>query len=156
MRVRVFEPQELDLPVMTGLRADLGADLGADLRAALRWGRRAAAPPFALALAALVLWRFPPQQHTFYPRCPVFEYLHLECPGCGSTRALAELLRGHLASALRLNALSTLSLPLVLRSGARAYRRYLAYESPCFAAPTARVAWAALAVCMAFGVARNL
>jgi hypothetical protein len=55
--------------------------------------------------AAGMLWRFPPERYGFYPICPIHEYLHLECPGCGATRALAALLHGHLMEALRLNAL---------------------------------------------------
>lgn len=65
-----------------------------------------------LALGAAILLRFPPAQYAFYPQCPIHHYLGLLCPGCGTTRALAALLRGHLIEALRLNALTTLGLPL--------------------------------------------
>jgi hypothetical protein len=62
-----------------------------------------------------VLWRFPPEVYHFYPVCPIHVYLHLDCPGCGTTRALAALLHGRFAEALRLNALAVL---LVLPGGA--------------------------------------
>ncbi|HEY0162002.1 MAG TPA: DUF2752 domain-containing protein [Edaphobacter sp.] len=65
----------------------------------------------AMLAAAALLLRFPPEQYGFYPRCPIHEHLGLLCPGCGATRALAALLHGHLSEALRLNPLTTLSLP---------------------------------------------
>jgi hypothetical protein len=64
------------------------------------------AAAFLLAVAATVLLlRFPPDQYSFYPQCPIHTYLHLLCPGCGATRALAALLHGRLREAFHLNAL---------------------------------------------------
>ncbi|HVZ93849.1 MAG TPA: DUF2752 domain-containing protein, partial [Phycisphaerales bacterium] len=37
------------------------------------------------------------------PPCPTHEYLGFYCPGCGSTRGIACLLRGDLAGAWRFN-----------------------------------------------------
>lgn len=77
---------------------------------------------FTAVLTALaVLFRFPPDQYDFYPRCPIYTYLHLQCPGCGTTRALASLLHGHMGEALHYNPLTTILLPIVLL--------YLAYCS---------------------------
>jgi hypothetical protein len=80
---------------------------------------RAAAPPVVAALGAGVLLRFPPALSRFYPRCPVYEIFHLQCPGCGATRALAALLHGRFAEALHLNALFTLLLPFAVAYCAR-------------------------------------
>src|ERR1022692_1618722 len=52
-----------------------------------------------------------PSSVMFLPRCPLYTTTGIYCPGCGSTRALHELLRGHWLAALQLNALFTLSLP---------------------------------------------
>lgn len=60
---------------------------------------RAVAPLAVAALAASLLLLFPPQRYTFYPQCPIYRYLHLKCPGCGTTRALAALLHGDIAPA---------------------------------------------------------
>ena len=68
----------------------------------------------AVAAAAVVLFRFPPDRYRFYPRCPIYTYLHLQCPGCGTTRALAALLHGQIMQALRFNPLTTLLFPIVL------------------------------------------
>ncbi len=84
-----------------------------------------AAPLTVIALAAALLLSFPPQQYAFYPRCPIYTNLHLLCPGCGTTRALAALLHGHLREALRLNALTTLLLPAAVLYAARCYWLFL-------------------------------
>ena len=69
----------------------------------------------AVGLAAgAILYRFSPQEHAFYPRCPFFALTHSYCPGCGATRALAELLHGHLGAAMHFNAAFTLLLPFML------------------------------------------
>ena len=65
----------------------------------------------SLALIAVLLWRFPPSQYAFYPQCPIYAAFSILCPGCGATRALAALLRGNLAEALRWNALVVYTLP---------------------------------------------
>lgn len=117
---------------------------------------RAAAPLAPLALLALLLWRFPPQQYPFYPQCPIFQYLHLQCPGCGTTRALAALLHGNVAAALRLNALTTLSLPFALGIATRSYWRFVRRRTPCIAAIPQMSLYAAIAVCAVFTVMRNM
>jgi hypothetical protein len=68
--------------------------------------RRYAYSALAAALFfAVVLYRFPPGEYGFYPRCPVYALTGWQCPGCGMTRALAALLHGHVAEALRWNPL---------------------------------------------------
>lgn len=97
----------------------------------------------------------PPTRYSFYPRCPFFLYLHLQCPGCGTTRALAALLHGHLREALHLNALTTLLVPLTLFSLARGLRRHtssLASRSQ----PNPAMIYATLALAAIFTIARNL
>lgn len=69
---------------------------------------------------AAVLYRFPPAENSFYPRCPVFSYLHVLCPGCGGTRALAALLRLRFAEAIQHNALVVILAPVVAVYLARA------------------------------------
>lgn len=36
-------------------------------------------------------------------KCPVYELTGFKCPGCGNTRAVTELLKGELLSALKMN-----------------------------------------------------
>ena len=68
----------------------------------------------AIAAAAATLYRFSPQEYSFYPRCPFFVLTHHYCPGCGATRATAELLHGHFAAALHFNAAVTMLLPFAI------------------------------------------
>ena len=65
----------------------------------------------ATATAGYLLHRFPPATSSFYPRCPIFTWLHLYCPGCGGTRACAALLHGSLLEAMHWNAMVVLLLP---------------------------------------------
>ena len=68
----------------------------------------------ALAVSgAVLLLRFPPDHYGFWPACPFHELTGLVCPGCGATRAVAALLRGHLVEAARLNAMVLLMVPLL-------------------------------------------
>jgi len=64
-----------------------------------------------LGAVAAVLFRFNPAQYGFYPRCALYTTTGLYCPGCGSLRALHQLVHGHLATALRFNPLLIISLP---------------------------------------------
>jgi hypothetical protein len=75
------------------------------------------------AFAAYLLLRFPPESSSFYPLYPVFTLLHIYCPGCGGTRALAALLHGRLYDAMHWNALVVLLLPFAVVFFANAYWR---------------------------------
>jgi len=117
---------------------------------------RAAAPLVLVAGAAAVLLRFPPAQYSFYPQCPIDRYLHLQCPGCGTTRALAALLHGHIAEALRLNALTTLLAPLAAIYAALCYRRFLKRETIQLLRLPHSAVYATLTLAVLFCIVRNL
>jgi hypothetical protein len=117
---------------------------------------RAFAPPAVILFAAAVLLRFPPSHYSFYPQCPVYEYLHLQCPGCGVTRALAALLRGHLADAIHFNPLVTLLTPFAVAYGILCYHRFLQRKPfPRVDVPPAAI-YGALTVAAVFAAIRNL
>jgi hypothetical protein len=117
-----------------------------------------AAPPVAIILTVALLLNFPPEQYPFYPQCPIHQYLHLDCPGCGATRALAALLRGHLVEALRRNALTTLLFPVVTFYASRSYihllRRHRNPIPPL--QPSRRTLQLACAITLVFTILRNL
>ena len=135
---------------MTGIRSRLADTL------------RLAAPPVVVGLAVFALLRFPPERYNFYPQCPIHELLHLQCPGCGATRALAALLRGQFAEAMHFNALVTLLLPVAAVYGILCYRRILCYGSWTQSKPRnwphpPRVAlYTAFALTIVFTAIRNL
>ena len=64
--------------------------------------------------------------------------LHLQCPGCGATRALAALLHGHVIEAMNFNALITLLLPFAAAYGIVCYIRLAAAQTHPLASTTAR------------------
>jgi hypothetical protein len=116
---------------------------------------RAALPPVFSALAAMLLLRFPPERYSFYPECPIHELLHLQCPGCGATRAVAALLHGHFIEAMNLNALVTLLLPFAAAYGILCYYRLLQRKAFCWPQPPRVATYVALALVAVFMVMRN-
>jgi len=116
----------------------------------------AAVTPAIIAFATILLLRFPPAQYSFYPRCPIHELFHLQCPGCGATRAIAALLRGHFTEAMSLNALITLLLPFAAAYGILCYCRLLQRKDLRWPQPRPAVIYAAFAMATVFTVIRNL
>lgn len=68
----------------------------------------------AAAAAAVFLFIIEPGKVTFLPLCPFRALTGFQCPGCGTTRGLHQLLHGNLVAAFELNPLLILSLPFVL------------------------------------------
>jgi len=67
-----------------------------------------------LPVTVLVLvFRCDPGASGLYPPCPFHALTGLFCPGCGSLRALHQLLHGNLGAAFGLNALMVLSVPFL-------------------------------------------
>jgi hypothetical protein len=93
-----------------------------------------------------------PSSVVFLPRCPLYTTTGIYCPGCGATRALHELLRGHWLGALRLNALFTLSLPWLGVFGI--YRWAMPDRERNTWKP--QWTWVLLGMVVAFGVLRNI
>ncbi|MBS1800308.1 MAG: DUF2752 domain-containing protein [Acidobacteria bacterium] len=117
---------------------------------------QAAAPLALLALAAVILLRFPPEQYGFYPQCPIHRFAGVLCPGCGTTRALAALLHGELGDALRLNALTVLLLPVAGGYAATCYARMIANKPFRLPQPPPSAIYGTLAAATIFTIVRNL
>ncbi|MGE5344357.1 MAG: DUF2752 domain-containing protein [Acidithiobacillales bacterium] len=75
--------------------------------------------PVALLTASAVagLYFFDPATAGFYPPCLFKTVLGMGCPGCGSLRAIHQVLHGNFAAAWALNPPVIVALPLVLASG---------------------------------------
>jgi Protein of unknown function (DUF2752) len=99
---------------------------------------------------------YPPDRTAFYPLCPAYQYFGIFCPGCGATRALAALLHGRCADAMRLNAFFVLLLPALLAGALESYRRALQPGRFRWPQPPAGALYATLAAAAFFTVARNL
>ena len=98
-----------------------------------------------LAAGAFVLYRFDPTAVHFYPPCVFHALTGLQCPGCGSTRALHHLLHGDVAGAFRLNPMLFFVAPFAATSALS--RRFV--TSPI-------TAWTAVAVTITWWIVRNL
>jgi hypothetical protein len=63
---------------------------------------------------AAYLFFFEPGKSGFFPACPFRLLTGFNCPGCGTTRALHQILHGHFATAFTLNPLLLLAIPFIL------------------------------------------
>ena len=67
-----------------------------------------------LMAGAVYLFVFEPGKTGHFPVC-LFRFLTgYQCPGCGSTRAMHQLLHGHVVAAFMLNPLFLLAIPFLL------------------------------------------
>jgi Protein of unknown function (DUF2752) len=66
-----------------------------------------------VAGGAYVYW-FEPGKTGIFPVCPFRALTGFNCPGCGTTRALHQLLHGHVVAAIELNPLTILLLPVLV------------------------------------------
>jgi hypothetical protein len=62
----------------------------------------------------IIYYKFNPEMYNFFPECPFHKHLHLDCPGCGSQRAIHALLHLDIQQAAGYNLLLVLSLPLLI------------------------------------------
>lgn len=112
-----------------------------------------------LLLAAVagiaVYFYFDPEDSMLFPRCPFLALTGLECPGCGSQRAVHALLHGDFPGAWRYNALLVASLPfLAVLIGAEMTRtRYPGFYR---AVNSGRVIMACAVVVVGWWILRNL
>lgn len=67
----------------------------------------------AVAVAIVMLETFDPATSGVFPPCPLRYLTGWYCPGCGSLRAMHQLLRGNLSAAWGLNPLTVLLLPFL-------------------------------------------
>ncbi len=112
---------------------------------------------FVLGIGAVVfLFALNPENSNLYPPCPFHAVTGLYCPGCGSLRALHQLLHGHLTTAFGLNPLMVLSLPFLgynllsfIVSGIKGR------QLPIVFVP-AKGIWSFLAAVLLFWVLRNI
>ena len=67
-----------------------------------------------LLAGAAYLFVFEPGKSGFFPACPFRLLTGFTCPGCGTTRAMHQILHGHFAAAFMLNPLLLLAIPFLL------------------------------------------
>jgi len=109
----------------------------------------------AAAGAAVVVFFFDPAQYGFYPICLFHSLTGWNCPGCGATRAVFQLLHGHLQQAFRDNALVIAGLAAV-PIGVLWHLIQRKRGRPGAGQPPIWVWWTLLALVLVFTVLRNV
>ncbi len=66
-----------------------------------------------------------PESSVLFPKCPFHLLTGLECPGCGSQRALHCVLNGHFGQAAHYNILTVLAIPYIGLYAALEFTEYL-------------------------------
>jgi hypothetical protein len=98
-----------------------------------------------VAGGVLILYVVNPAASSIYPPCPLHSLTGLYCPGCGSLRAMHQLLHGEIWAAVRLSPLMVASIPVLCLLLAFRNRPYHPW-----------VCWCALGVLLAYGILRNI
>jgi hypothetical protein len=121
----------------------------------------AAVPPLAVAgvaaMGCLFVGLVDPTRVAFLPTCPFKAVTGgLDCPGCGTTRAVHQLLNGNIGPAFGFNALALVAVPYVLYSWlAWALPTVSNVRLPAIRVP-AKVVYGILVAVVAWWLLRNL
>ena len=108
-----------------------------------------------VAGAGAILFLFDPAHHSFYPICYTWAFTGIYCPGCGSMRAMHQLLHGHVLTAARFNLLLVVYLPQLGWWGGRRGMQWLSGQ-PANLSVRPLWLWMFLGVAAVFTVLRNL
>jgi len=109
----------------------------------------------AVGLGLAVVHGYAPDTHGFYPRCEMFAWSGLHCPGCGSLRAIHHLTHGRWLAALGANAMLVAGLAGGMVWGIARWWRGRAFEwESSLGRPG--VVWLAVIALLSFTVLRNL
>jgi hypothetical protein len=127
------------------------AALGLSKRGAIYWVVLAV----IIAVGGLVLFWFDPNRYPFYPVCAFHKLTGLWCPGCGSLRAMHQLLHGRLVDAFRFNPLLIAMLPVLAGRGCWCWLRTARGERVDYSF-WSRWWWTLLVVAVVFTVWRNI
>lgn len=111
----------------------------------------------ALAAGALgFLYLVNPAASNLLPPCPFRVVTGCYCPGCGSLRALRQLVRGHPVAALGLNPLMVLALPFVGYHGLSQAKLVATGKPMRRVFVNSRWIWGLLCLVLIYGILRNV
>jgi Protein of unknown function (DUF2752) len=107
-------------------------------------------------LGAVMLWFFDPASAGIFPSCPLRYLTGLYCPGCGSLRAMHQLLHGNVAAAWAMNPLTIILLPFLSYGlTSEALSLWRGAGLPHRSLPASWI-WTLCAVIVIFGIVRNV
>lgn len=67
-----------------------------------------------VAVAAVIYFVFDPSEVEFFPKCIFYQMTGLECPACGSQRAVHAILHGNILEGLKTNPFIIISIPYAI------------------------------------------
>jgi hypothetical protein len=110
----------------------------------------------AFAVGAVLLELFDPATSGIFPPCPLRYLTGWYCPGCGSLRAIHQLLHGNLRAAWAMNPLTVVLLPFL--SYGLISSVLFEFRGRGLPEPFLRAVWirALCAAIILFGIVRNL
>ena len=106
-------------------------------------------------VGAAMIYVFDPREPGNYPVCPFLGLTGYHCPGCGTLRALHQLLHGNPINALGYNLLTVLSLPLLAYSSVAGAMRAFRVPAPASLFIHPKLIWSLLFGITAFWILRN-
>ena len=109
-----------------------------------------------LGTGAIVLFLNEPTQTRFFPKCILRETTGLNCPGCGSTRALHQLLHGRVTAAMHYNVLLVVSLPVLAYAMARRGLGWFNVRIPPYRPLRSGLIWGLFVLVVAYFILRNV
>lgn len=108
------------------------------------------------SIGVALLFAIDPAGSGIFPPCAFHTITGLHCPGCGTTRALHQVLHGNLSAAFALNPLMILAIPpLAYAAVSTSVRRLSGRQIPTVFIPAAWI-WGLLGVVILFWVLRNI
>ena len=109
-----------------------------------------------ILMAAAVLYVLDPREAGNYPVCPFLGLTGYHCPGCGTLRALHQLLYGNPVNALGYNMLTVASLPFLGYGFAVGVMRAFRVPAPGPLFINSKLIWGLFFGIVAFWVLRNV
>ena len=67
-----------------------------------------------LLMAAIVFYKFNPEEISIFPKCPFLIATGYKCPGCGTQRAIHDLLNLNVGSAISHNVYIMFAIPYIM------------------------------------------
>src|SRR6266850_5142624 len=108
-----------------------------------------------IAAAGVYLYIFEPGKSGYFPLCPFRALTGLNCPGCGTTRSLHQLLHGNRTDAFKLNPLLVIALPFLFWALARYTNSAITGGPPRSSNLRPQYVWPVVGLVICFWVFRN-